>query len=154
MSTAAVTGFVLDCSVTLGAFFEDEQDAYSLAVWQSLADAQAVVPALWHLEMGNILSRALRAGRITPQALDECWQNLAQVGLQTVPVAGQARHWTQRAADWGLTAYDACYLDTALVQRLPLATKDKQLADAARRIGVPLYLNPNRPPGRTAESRP
>ena len=154
MSTAAVTGFVLDCSVTLGAFFEDEQDAYSLAVWQSLADAQAVVPALWHLEMGNILSRALRAGRITPQALDECWQNLAQVGLQTVPVAGQARHWTQRAADWGLTAYDACYLDTALVQRLPLATTDKQLADAARRIGVPLYLNPNRPPGRTAESRP
>jgi predicted nucleic acid-binding protein len=154
LSTAAVTGFVLDCSVTLGAFFEDEQDAYSLAVWQSLADAQAVVPALWHLEMGNILSRALRAGRITPQALDECWQNLAQVGLQTVPVEGQARHWTQRAADWGLTAYDACYLDTALVQRLPLATKDKLLADAARRIGVPLYLNPNRPPGRTAESRP
>jgi predicted nucleic acid-binding protein len=154
LSTAAVTGFVLDCSVTLGAFFEDEQDAYSVAVWQSLADAQAVVPALWHLEMGNILSRALRAGRITPQALDECWQNLAQVGLQTVPVEGQARHWTQRAADWGLTAYDACYLDTALVQRLPLATKDKQLADAARRIGVPLYLNPNRPPGRTAESRP
>lgn len=154
MSTGAVTGFVLDCSVTLGAFFEDEQDAYSLAVWQSLADAQAVVPALWHLEMGNILSRALRAGRITPQALDECWQNLAQVGLQTVPAEGQARHWTQRAADWGLTAYDACYLDTALAQRLPLATKDKQLADAARRIGVPLYLNPNRPPGRTAESRP
>jgi predicted nucleic acid-binding protein len=154
VSTAAVTGFVLDCSVTLGAFFEDEQDAYSLAVWQSLADAQAVVPALWHLEMGNILSRALRAGRITPQALDECWQNLDQVGLQTVPVEGQARHWTQRAADWGLSAYDACYLDTALVQRLPLATKDKQLADAARRIGVPLYLNPNRPPGRTTESRP
>lgn len=158
MSTAAVSGFVLDSSVTLGAFFEDEQDAYSMAVWQSLADvqavAQAVVPALWHLEMGNILSRALRAGRITPQALDDCWQNLDLIGLQTVPVAGQARHWTQRAADWGLSAYDACYLDTALQQRLPLATKDKQLADAARRIGVPLYLNPNRPSGRTAESRP
>ena len=154
MSTAAVTGFVLDSSVTLGAFFEDEQDAYSMAVWSSLAEAHAVVPALWHLEMGNILSRALRAGRITPQALDDCWHNLDLVGLQTVPVAGQARHWTQRAADWGLTAYDACYLDTALQQRLPLATKDKQLADAARRIGVPLYLNPNRPAGRITEGRP
>jgi len=145
--------FVLDSSVTLGAFFEDEQDAYSLAVWHSLAAAQAVVPALWHLEMGNILSRALRAGRISAQALDDSWQLLAQVGLHTVPVEGQARHWTQRAADWGLTAYDACYLDTALQQRLPLATKDKQLADAARRIGVPLYLNPNRSPERLAESR-
>ena len=143
MSTAAVTGFVLDCSVTLGAFFEDEQDAYSLAVWQSLADAQAVVPALWHLEMGNILSRALKAGRITAQALDDCWGRLALVGLDTRPMLGDARHWTQRAADWGLTAYDACYLDTALQKRLPLATKDKQLADAARRVGVTLYLNRN-----------
>ena len=153
MSSPAPVGFVLDSSVALGAFFEDEQDAYSVAVWQSLTAAQAVVPALWHLEMGNILSRALRAGRISAQALDDSWQLLAQVGLQTVPVEGQARHWTQRAADWGLTAYDACYLDTALQQRLPLATKDKQLADAARRIGVPLYLNPNRSPERFAESR-
>ena len=154
MSASVQPAFVLDCSVALGAFFEDEQDDYSLAVWRSLAHAQAEVPALWHLEMGNILSRALRAGRITPQALDECWLNLDQVGLHTVPVDGEARHWSQRAADWGLTAYDACYLGTALQQRLPLATKDKQLAEAARRLGVPLYLNPNRPSGRTAESRP
>ncbi|MDO9074692.1 MAG: type II toxin-antitoxin system VapC family toxin [Rubrivivax sp.] len=133
--------FVLDSSVALGAFFHDEQDAYSLAVWQSLADAQAVVPALWHLEMGNILARALRAGRISAGALEESWQQLARVGLQTVPVEGEASHWTQRAADWGLSAYDACYLDTALQQRLPLATKDKLLAHAARRVGVPLYLN-------------
>jgi predicted nucleic acid-binding protein len=141
LSSVPAASFVLDSSVTLGAFFEDEQDAYSLQVWHSLAEAQAVVPALWHLEMGNILSRALRAGRITPLALDESWGRLALVGLQVLPVHGDARHWTQRAADWGLSAYDACYLDTALQQRLPLATKDKQLADAARRVGVPIYLN-------------
>ena len=141
MSTPTVASFVLDSSVALGAFFEDEQDAYSLQVWRSMAEAQAVVPALWHLEMGNILSRALKAGRITPQALDDCWGRLALVGLDTRPLTGDARHWTQRAADWGLTSYDACYLDTALQQRLPLATKDKQLADAARRIGVPIYLH-------------
>ncbi len=143
MSSTAPASFVLDSSVALGAFFADEQDDYALAVWQSMAEAQAVVPALWHLEMGNILSRALKAGRITAQALDDCWGRLALVGLDTRPMLGDARHWTQRAADWGLTAYDACYLDTALQQRLPLATKDKQLADAARRVGVTLYLNRN-----------
>ena len=143
MSSTAPASFVLDSSVALGAFFEDEQDDYALAVWQSMAEAQAVVPALWHLEMGNILSCALKAGRITAQALDDCWGRLALVGLDTRPMLGDARHWTQRAADWGLTAYDACYLDTALQQRLPLATKDKQLADAARRVGVTLYLNRN-----------
>jgi predicted nucleic acid-binding protein len=97
--------------------------------------------------MGNILSRALKAGRITREALDQSWNQLARVGVQTLPLQGDVRHWTLRAADWGLSAYDACYLDTALQQRLPLATKDKQLADAALRLGVTLYLN------RTAESR-
>ncbi len=132
--------FVLDSSIALGAFFEDEQDAYSLDVWHSLAEAQAVVPMLWHLEMGNILARALRAGRITQAALDDSWQRLKTVGLQSVALEADARHWTQRAADWALSAYDACYLDTALQRRLPLATKDRHLADVARRIGVPLYL--------------
>lgn len=139
--SAPAGGFVLDSSVALGAFFEDEQDAYSIAVWQSLDEAQAFVPALWHLEMGNILSRALRAGRITPDALDDSWDRIRVVGLQVLPLAGDARHWAQRAADWGLSACDACYLDAALQQRLPLATKDRQLADTARRVGVPIYLN-------------
>jgi len=134
--------FVLDSSVALGAFFEDEQDDYALAVWRSLDEAQALVPALWHLEMGHILSRALRAGRITHEAVDQCWQRIEVVGLQVLPLHGDARHWMQRAADWGLSAYDTCYLDTALQQRLPLATRDRQLADVARRIGVPLYLQP------------
>lgn len=138
--TAPAPAFVLDSSVALGAFFEDEQDDYSLEVWRSMGEVQAVVPALWHLEMGNILSRALRAGRISQQALDESWSRIEVVGLQTQPLPGNARHWAQRAADWGLSSYDACYLDTALQQRLPLATKDRQLADVARRIGVPLYL--------------
>ena len=135
--------FVLDSSVALGAFFEDEQDEYSMSVWRSMAVARASVPALWHLELGNILSRALRSGRITHEALAGCWARLQVVGLQVLPIHGDAQHWTQRAADWGLSAYDACYLDTALQQRLPLASKDKQLCDAARRVGIPIYLNPH-----------
>ncbi len=141
MSATPPASFVLDCSVALGGFFADEQDAYSLDVLRSLAQAQAVVPALWHLEMGNILARALRAGRVSAAALEECWGRFELLDMQTLPVLGDAQHWTQRASDWGLTTYDACYLDTALQQRLPLATKDKQLAAAARRVGVPIYLN-------------
>ena len=84
----------------------------------------------------------VRAGRITQEAIDQCWARIGVVGLQALPLHGDACHWTQRAADWGLSAYDACYLDTALQQRLPLATKDRQLAEVARRVGVPLYLQP------------
>jgi predicted nucleic acid-binding protein len=133
-------GFIMDSSVALGAFFEDEQDAYSLSVWQSMDSTRPFVPMLWHLEMGNILSRALRARRITQAALNECWARIEVVGLELLPSPADARHWAARAVEWGLTAYDACYVDLARQQRLPLATKDKPLAAAARRAGVPIYL--------------
>jgi predicted nucleic acid-binding protein len=133
--------FVLDSSVALGAFFEDEQDDYSLAVWRSLSSARAIVPLLWHLEIGNILSRAIKARRMTARALDDCWQRIEVVGLEVRDVPADARLWAQRALEWQLSAYDACYLELARHHRLPLATKDEPLATAARRAGVPIYLS-------------
>ena len=133
--------FVIDTSVTLGALFSDEQDAYSLAVLATLEDATAVVPALWHLELGNILGRALKAGRISAPGLASSWERLSMLGIEVVPMPHDARHWAERTVEWGLTAYDCCYLELARQQRLPLATKDAPLAAAARRIGVTLYLS-------------
>ena len=39
-----------------------------------------------------------------------------------------------------LTVYDAAYLELALRKRLPLATKDRPLAEAATRCGVDTIL--------------
>jgi predicted nucleic acid-binding protein len=140
------TRFVLDTSVTLGALFKDEQDDYSLAVLRSMTGAVAVVPPLWHLELGNILGRALQAGRITSEGLRESWQRLGELGIQLLPTPDDAVYWAERCAEWRLTAYDCCYLDLARQQRLPLATKDKALASAAVRLGVSLYLNLKKEP--------
>jgi predicted nucleic acid-binding protein len=134
-------GFVLDTSVTLGALFSDAQDAYSLAVLATLEDAAAVVPALWQLELGNILGRALKAGRISAPELATSWERLGMLGIQVVPMPHDARHWAERSVEWGLSAYDCCYLELARQQRLPIATKDAPLAAAAKRIGVSLYLS-------------
>jgi len=134
------TAFVLDTSVTLGALFKDEQDAYSLAVLDTLEQAVAVVPALWHLELGDILGRALKAGRITAQGLADSWERLCCLGIKTIHTPDDARLWAERSFEWKITGYGSCYLELARQQRLPLATKDAQLAAAARRIGVGLYL--------------
>ena len=79
MTSTAPPAFVLDASVALAAFFEDEQDDYSVGVWHSMIGTQVWVPALWHLELANILSRALRRGRITAAALDDAWGRLERV---------------------------------------------------------------------------
>jgi predicted nucleic acid-binding protein len=39
----------------------------------------------------------------------------------------------------GLSVYDAAYLELALRERLPIATLDRRLADAARLMGVQLF---------------
>jgi predicted nucleic acid-binding protein len=39
----------------------------------------------------------------------------------------------------GLTAYDAAYLELAARARLPLATRDSDLREAAGRAGVDLF---------------
>ena len=132
--------FVLDSSVALGALFKDEQDAYSLGVLQSLDVAAAVVPALWHLELGNILGRAVKAGRISAGELARSWERLGALGIEVLPTRDDALYWAERSIEWQLTAYDCCYLDLARERRLPLATRDVALAAAARRHGVRLYL--------------
>jgi predicted nucleic acid-binding protein len=39
----------------------------------------------------------------------------------------------------GLTAYDATYLELAIRRNAPLATFDRQLAEAARAAGVAIF---------------
>ena len=45
--------FVLDCSVTVAWFFEDEADAYAESVEDTMDHAAAEVPSLWPLEVAN-----------------------------------------------------------------------------------------------------
>ena len=42
------------------------------------------------------------------------------------------------ARDQDLSTYDAAYLELSIREALPLATRDKALAAAAKRCGVPL----------------
>ncbi|MFN3309206.1 MAG: type II toxin-antitoxin system VapC family toxin, partial [Anaerolineales bacterium] len=57
--------FVLDASITLAWCFDDETNAWALKVLDLLEEGEAVVPALWTLEVGNALIGAERRGRLT-----------------------------------------------------------------------------------------
>jgi hypothetical protein len=54
-SPAPSTSFVLDCSVAVAWFFEDETNAYAEAVEDSLLTSSALVPSLWPPEIANAL---------------------------------------------------------------------------------------------------
>jgi predicted nucleic acid-binding protein len=130
--------FVVDCSAAVTWCFEDEASPQSDALLERLKDEGAVVPALWHLEIGNVLIQAERRGRITPAGLAARVELLRKLPLATDDeTTGRAFAETlSLARAQRLTTYDAAYLELAARRGLPLATKDEELRAAARRLGV------------------
>lgn len=138
---AAGVRFVLDCSVVLAWYFADEKDRYADAVAAALPGAAALVPSLFHLELGNILVVGERRKRSTEA---QATAFLARLAGFPIVVDGQTatRAWSDilaLARAYGLSTYDAAYLELAMREALPLATLDNQLATAAKTIGVPRF---------------
>ena len=79
----------------------------------------------------------MRKGRITPGLRDRVLLELQKLPITIEADVRETIAATVAVSDrFGLTVYDAAYLEIALRRELPLATLDKELADAARAAGV------------------
>jgi len=58
---------VIDSSITLAWFFEDERSDRADTLMRQVASAGAVVPSLWRLEIPNALQSAVRRKRISAE---------------------------------------------------------------------------------------
>ena len=130
--------FVLDCSITVAWLFEDESTPQTDELLDRLKDSGALVPALWCLELGNVLARAERLNRITAAQIADCLDLLdrSPIVTDTETESRAFREILTLARNEDLTTYDAAYLELAARRRLPLATLDKELIRAAHRIQV------------------
>jgi predicted nucleic acid-binding protein len=137
------SGWVLDCSATLPWIFADAANAACDRLLDRLTlGEQAWVPALWHLELGNVLLGAQRKKRIDQACIESF---IAQLGAYEIMVDSEtiSRAWNKTldlAFQHRLSTYDAAYLELALRRNLPLATLDRALIVAARTSGVRLCL--------------
>jgi predicted nucleic acid-binding protein len=133
--------FVVDSSVTVAWFFEDESDAYAEAVEDALASAIAWVPSLWPLEVANALVVGERRKRTT-EAKVAPFLNLLRSLPITLDDETATQAWQESlhlALAHYLSVYDAAYLELALRRGLPLATLDDRLKAAAAAVGVVEY---------------
>ena len=120
--------------------FQDEMVPYAEAVLDSLAEAVAVVPAIWPLEVINVLLVAERNGRLHEA---DSVRFVSLIGQLPIMVD---RSWTERLMRdllaigriHNLSSYDTAYLELAMRQGLPIASLDKRLHQAARRIDLPI----------------
>jgi predicted nucleic acid-binding protein len=133
---------VLDASATLSWYFEDEHTEAGDAILDRVVEAGAVAPGLWRYEVANGLQMAVRRGRI-----DASYRDAALAELRLLPITidrvGDEFDlvWTTMLSlsdRFRLTIYDAAYLEVANRRRLPLASTDRVLRNAARGLGLEL----------------
>lgn len=130
--------FVVDNSVVMAWCFEDEAAKYADVALERLTVAEALVPAIWPLEVGNVLLVAERQRRLTRAASVRFVALLQQLPI-VVEQHDSRRAMTEvfnLARDVGLSTYDASYLHLALRHGIPIATLDRDLRKAARRVHV------------------
>lgn len=121
--------------------FEDEATRTTEAILDRLKTEEALVPTLWTYEVGNVLLMAERRKRIT-EAQGRRFTQL----LESLPIHISDSHlhslWNNAvvvAREHGLSVYDGTYLDLAMREGIPLATRDKALKKAAIKLGIAIH---------------
>lgn len=131
---------VLDSSITLAWLYREQATISVDQIFENLIQASAWVPALWRLEVANVLQMGIRRQRHEADFRDRLLSDLSEFPIHVDPETDrQAWGATARLAErHRLTVYDATYLELALRRSLPLATLDEDLRAAAGAEGVPL----------------
>ncbi|MBX9841725.1 MAG: type II toxin-antitoxin system VapC family toxin [Xanthobacteraceae bacterium] len=135
-----MAALVLDCSATLSWFMPDEGGPGAAELRERVTNEGAVVPVLWPIEVGNVFLFAMRGRRIDPAQRAAALEALGQLPIE-IDTGTLNEIWTATLAladELRLTLYDACYLELARRRALPLATLDKELRTAGRKLGIPL----------------
>ncbi len=135
--------FVVDASVTMAWCFEDEATEATDAVLDRLRSERALVPAIWPLEVANVLLVAQRSGRVSEAQIGRFVRLLAQLPVDVDETGPDIASLVALGRTHALSSYDASYLLLAERAGLPLATLDEPLTRAATRAGVPLLIAPS-----------
>lgn len=133
--------FVLDASVVLTWCFPDENAAIAQHVADMFKQGDiAIAPSFWPHEVLNALLVGEKRKRISKKLVQSFLEDLATlpIVLEQFPVTTVFDRVQELSRAQGLTAYDAAYLDLALVSGLPLATLDEDLARACKKARIRL----------------
>ena len=133
---------VVDASIILAWLLTEARAGEAEAVLRRTASEVVWTPAICWLEVGNALRTGMRRGQIDAAFRDASVGRMRVLGLlsdRNIEPGGATLDIILSLSDrFGLTTYDAAYLELALRLGADLATFDDALAAAARQAGVPV----------------
>ena len=140
-----MTEVVVDASVALAWCFPDESSDYADAVLVALEGRTILVPAIWGLEITNAVLAGERSKRLRQPEIRRFTTLLESLSpvQDVLPVGDHVSNVLPLAREYGLSAYDAAYLELSIRHGAPLATLDGKLQKAAQKAGAKTF--PGRP---------
>lgn len=131
---------VIDTSIVGPFVLPDEGDTLDRETVGRLFNAPLIVPHHWRLEVANMLRTALRRQRIDVAQRFAILGRLAMLD-PIVDWAGRDLVWgpvVDLSDRFGLTPYDAAYLELARRRGATLATLDRRMMAVAADLNIPL----------------
>ena len=141
--------FVIDNSVIMAWCFEDEKSPYADAVLEMFTRAEALVPALWPLELANVLLVAERRRRLSTASSANFVNLLSSLSISVdqAPSLSTAVDIMSIGRQTGLSSYDAAYVELAMREGISLCTLDRKIRASLKKCNVEL-LKPFQEAGR------
>jgi predicted nucleic acid-binding protein len=134
--------FIADASVAIG-WVHPAQATRETAAMLDAIEAGAVleVPALWPLEVANALAVLVRRRKLAVEDRQTGlgWLRALPIRIDHEMASLAFSKLSELASAYGLSVYDATYLELAERRTLALGCKDGPLRKAARHRGIQLW---------------
>lgn len=128
--------FILDASVAIAWVVAKQAAAYSRGIRLRAKREPYHAPALWRLEVVNVINALVRRGSLTVEAGRTAMDILDRMQPVIHESTTALTALFELAQRHNLTAYDASYLALALELKLPVACTDGKLRTALKSAGV------------------
>ena len=137
---------VLDNSINTRLLWPDserpENNEHALKVIRQAANGSVFrVPTIWHYEAAHVAATLVRNGQVSQASAMRYFEQVAMLPIvtDTTSHANAASATIALSIQYGLSVYDAAYLELVLRVGGSLATNDQRLRAATRQAGAPLF---------------
>lgn len=137
---------VLDNSINTRLVWPDsenpENNVYAFRVIEQANHGSVFhVPTIWHYEAAHVAAVLVRSGQVLPASAARYFAQVAMLPITTDTTSHDNATTAAFALSiqFGLSVYDAAYLELALRSGGTLATNDRRLKAASRDAGAPVF---------------
>jgi predicted nucleic acid-binding protein len=124
--------YVLDASVAIKWVLPEIQEPFSVHAKEVMEQAMSgdlglVVPDIFWAELGNVIWKAVRKGRIDREGAAKAMEALMSIDVQEMATRSLMPIALETAINSKIAVYDACYVELANRLDIALVTADQSL---------------------------